>query len=255
MDAFDESQNTQSQDLFEPVLVNSNNTLPEERPLTLSDIMHKLNSMDKKIETMQAEIKQLKDQQHSNVFHIDTCSFKKRLNTSLKLRFSRKLWLEPSVDVEFKEEVNIFIKQEGFAKDPSVYKQVLSFASSKFSDFRNQLRRKIFKELKEGKRDLQSLSIEEFTTLLMENFVKDSGELSANDAQRVHLCLLLRSFLYKGKLLFPTSSCPADFWEQFKVFYEQSVDKIKQGAEKWQTLLELDKKRVQKRREVLGTEN
>lgn len=82
---------------------------------------------------------------------METCTFKKKLNTYLRSKFSQNPWLNSQTDIDFKMEVKRHLRQEGFTDDASAYKTVVSWCTSKFTDLRNQLRRKILFEVKGGK--------------------------------------------------------------------------------------------------------
>ncbi|CAG2229331.1 unnamed protein product [Mytilus edulis] len=186
-------------------------------------------------------------QKKKAAFSIDTCTFKKKFCSYLKDKFTCNPWLEPGSDVEFKNEVKKYLRADGLAKDTSAYKQVVSFASSKYADLRNQLRRKIFQELTEGKNDLQSLQIDDFAKVILSSFC--SALESYDSQERIQLCLIIRSFLHRRGLFATKQSIP-DFWNKLQIFYNETTKGA--GDEKWEILAGIDSRRIIKRLEVLG---
>ncbi|XP_052076594.1 uncharacterized protein LOC127714552 isoform X2 [Mytilus californianus] len=254
MSAYEDSQEerqddlpSQSQDLF-PEEVQSSASLDDNigRQI-LAELKSLQNRMGKMEENMTEMQRKLLNAEKKAAFSIDSCTFKKKLCSYLKDRFTSNPWLEPTSDVEFKNEVKKFLRADGLAKDTSAYKQVVSFSSSKYADLRNQLRRKIFQELTEGKNDLQSLQIDDFAKVILSSFC--SALESYDSQERIKLCLVLRSFLHKRGLFATKQSIP-DFWDKFKNYFMETT----KGAndEKWEKLAGIDSRRIIKRLEVLG---
>ncbi|VDI35284.1 Hypothetical predicted protein [Mytilus galloprovincialis] len=82
-----------------------------------------------KIEDNMTEMqRKLLNVEQKAAFSIDTCTFKKKLCSYLKDRFTCNPWLDPTSDVEFKNE-NKILRANGLAKETSAYKQAVSFAS------------------------------------------------------------------------------------------------------------------------------
>ncbi|CAG2236631.1 unnamed protein product [Mytilus edulis] len=182
-------------------------------------------------------------QKKKAAFSIDTCTFKKKFCSYLKDKFTCNPWLEPGSDVEFKNEVKKYLRADGLAKDTSAYKQVVSFASSKYADLRNQLRRKIFQELTEGKNDLQSLQIDDFAKVILSSFC--SALESYDSQERIQLCLII----VRGASLPPNRA-----FQTFGTSCRYSTMKPPRGAgdEKWEILAGIDSRRIIKRLEVLA---
>lgn len=88
------------------------------------------------------------------------------------------------------------------------------------------------------------MPIEDFSMLLFKTYASLE---ECHQASRIHLALIIRSFLHKKKLLVPETDdleCFQDFWCSFKEYYQNTLKET--TPESIQTLKEMDAKRVKK---------
>ncbi|XP_078309542.1 uncharacterized protein LOC144617944 [Crassostrea virginica] len=126
-------------------------------------------------------------------FMMSTCSFKNTLHHFLRNLFSKTLWLNVPSE-EFQSEIKRCLHRDGWDNDTGVFKTVCSFSYVKFTEFRNQLRRKLAEH---KKTDPRSMLLQEFCRIIFAPFVK-SGE-SLLSKERRQNALLIRSYLYRQK--------------------------------------------------------
>ncbi|XP_076079455.1 uncharacterized protein LOC143049682 [Mytilus galloprovincialis] len=231
-----------SQDLF----------APPENPAGASagskEILNKLVKMEKILQELSADVLYLKRQseQKGQSFLMEECSFKKKLNTYLREKFSANPWLNTTSDIGFKNEVKSHLDKEGFKGQGHAFKMVVQWSASKFTDYRNQLRRKISLDIKSGK-DVQAMELDEFSKVFLGPFCNSSDVLAP---KRRQLSLLLRSFLNKHKLNTNGSDEVEfflDFWGKFKDYFGEI--QVINDPEKWKVLQELDSRRTKRRQE------
>ncbi|XP_052063938.1 uncharacterized protein LOC127703940 [Mytilus californianus] len=113
----------------------------------------------------------------------------KKLNIFLKNQFTRIPWLDIKTNTEFKNEVNRNLKNDGYTNDAMAFKSVITWSLGRYTDYRNQLRRKIITELK--KEDLAVVPIEEFAQSIIGGYC--SSGVDDSSPERTQLCLLLVS--------------------------------------------------------------
>ncbi|XP_069109517.1 uncharacterized protein [Argopecten irradians] len=234
MDSQEERSHFQSQDLF---VDNVSDNVGRQ-------ILAQLQKMDKRLDAMSKDISKLKSSiPTSNSFTMMACSFKRKLLIFLKNMFTKKPWLNQQADMEFKTEIRRLLKKEGFNNDSDAYRTVVQWATSKFTDLRNQLRRKIIQEITAGN-SIMAMTVEEFCKKFLGPFISASEDVTSED--RVRLCLVLRSFIHKKKIG-DGNEC-IDFWGSFHSFYGQVLDS--EEERKWERLASIDQRRVNKQIEA-----
>ncbi|XP_062568512.1 uncharacterized protein LOC134249367 [Saccostrea cucullata] len=111
-----------------------------------------------------------------------------------------------------------------------------SYASHKFTQLRNQLRRMLF----HSTMDIQALSLEGLCNYLYRPFTPP-GE-SPVDQKRMRMAVAIRAFLVSKKF---QETCK--FWVEFKDFYDAILGDDRQNI--WDLLQEKEEKRIKRYRE------
>ncbi|XP_062613602.1 uncharacterized protein LOC134275342 [Saccostrea cucullata] len=244
-DAFADSQETipesiaaghESQDLF-----NENNENPGSKN---DEIIRKLDKLAGEISLLRKEIRELKEKQPttdlitSPKFTMDTAKCKRRYTLYLRSRFSCRPWLDVKND-DFRNEIHTCLAMDGMRTNPAAMQEMVSFGLSKFTELRNQFRRKILAD----KAIIPAKPLGELCVYLFQNYCKaDECILSV---ERMHASLVLRHFLHKKKY-FNTGESTA-FWADFKAFLEE-IEKDER-PQKWERLEDIDRRRTERVRD------
>ncbi|XP_078328374.1 uncharacterized protein LOC111115362 isoform X1 [Crassostrea virginica] len=222
-------QSQVSQDLFQDVPVREPTS---QQSNDIKNILKELRLLRHEVGELKAMMKK-----QSAPFMMSTCSFKNTLHHFLRNLFSKTLWLNVPSE-EFQSEIKRCLHRDGWDNDTGVFKTVCSFSYVKFTEFRNQLRRKLAEH---KKTDPRSMLLQEFCRSIFAPFVK-SGE-SLLSKERRQNALLIRSYLYRQKHYSAdgTGISMTNFsWDQFHVYYQSHLS---MPQDKWIKLEELDSKR------------
>nr|XP_022307912.1 uncharacterized protein LOC111113913 [Crassostrea virginica] len=178
-DSQDTINETQSQDLFErdpPVREEDSTLVPNG---ILRDILKELKDIRTKMDALQS---------FSNGPPTTTCSFRVE-------------------DQNFKRECKRHI-----GDDPYKFKTMCSYASHKFTQMRNQLRRQIF----HSTLDVQGLSLDGLSSFLFKAFIPP-GQSPLDDQVR-RMTVVIRAFLSQKKF-----QEGEKFWVELKAFYDTVI--------------------------------
>nr|XP_022336320.1 uncharacterized protein LOC111132789 [Crassostrea virginica] len=178
-DSQDTINETQSQDLFErdpPVREEDSTLVPNG---ILRDILKELKDVRTKMDALQS---------FSNGPPTTTCSFRVE-------------------DQNFKRECKRHI-----GDDPYKFKTMCSYASHKFTQMRNQLRRQIF----HSTLDVQGLSLDGLSSFLFKAFIPP-GQSPLDETVR-RMTVVIRAFLSQKKI-----QEGEKFWVELKAFYDTVI--------------------------------
>nr|XP_034322766.1 uncharacterized protein LOC117688676 isoform X1 [Crassostrea gigas] len=126
--------------------------------------------------------------------------------------------------------------------NPAAFQGMVSHSLHKFTELRNQFRRKILAD----KQSIPCKGLGELCYDIFHSYSKaDECTLSQ---ERMHATILLRHFLHKKRYFNDGTS--ASFWAEFRSFGEEIE---KDGRpQKWERLEEIDKRRTERARENSG---
>lgn len=131
---------------------------------------------------------------------------------------------------------------DGMRTNPAAFQEMVSHALFKFTELRNQFRRKILAD----KQRIPCKGLGELCYDIFHSYSK--AEECTLSQDRMHATLLLRHFLHKKK--YYSDGATAPFWSEFRSFWEEIE---KDGRpQKWERLEEIDKRRVERARENSG---
>ncbi|XP_052075509.1 uncharacterized protein LOC127712966 [Mytilus californianus] len=151
-----------------------------------------------------------------------------------------------------KNEVQKCLRIDGVGERNNVaYKVVCQYAAQRYTEYRNQLRRKLIADIKAGK-DVQSSAIDKFAEDYLAVYLSAGQQSDSRD--RMQLCIILRSFLHTKKLNLDGSDSLefyCNFWQTFKEYHDKTMKDIKNDAKRMDKLQEIDSRR---RLQRLGTE-
>lgn len=225
-----------SQDLFlnPPASVRNDRT---------DEIIRKLDKLTGDVALLRREVAELrgKSPASAKAFNINTASCKRRFNLYLRSRFSCRPWLEVKSD-DFKNEVHTCLAMDDMRTNPAAFQGMVSHSLHKFTELRNQFRRKILAD----KQSIPCKGLGELCYDIFHSYSKaDECTLSQD---RMHATILLRHFLHKKRYFNDGTS--ASFWAEFRSFWEEIE---KDGRpQKWERLEEIDKRRTERARENSG---
>ncbi|XP_063425515.1 uncharacterized protein LOC134709277 [Mytilus trossulus] len=212
-----------------------------------NEILKTLMKLEKNLEGVMKDVAALKRQQNDGAFSMETCTFKKRLNVFLKEKFSRCPWLKTQSDLEFKNEVRKCLKQDNFQTNTLAYRSVNQWATTRFTEYRNQLRRKLMSDIKNGK-DVQAMPLQEFCKTYLESYASSASVDVGDSPERIQVSLVLRSFTHSQKLNVEGSDeleFFTDFWAKVMEYYDEVTKK--DDERKWDKLKMLDNRRMTQR--------
>ncbi|KAK3106327.1 hypothetical protein FSP39_017757, partial [Pinctada imbricata] len=143
----------------------------------------------------------------------------------------------------FQREVRACLAMDSQEGNSSAVKELTSFASTKFTELRNQFRRKVL-SIKET---LQTKDLKELTMSLFSTYCLPQETIISED--RVRTALHVRNFLHKKQYYRAESSeGTVAFWSDFKANWENLEEEIKsRGLER---MKEIDRRRTERARET-----
>nr|XP_034315840.1 uncharacterized protein LOC117685517 [Crassostrea gigas] len=122
--------------------------------------------------------------------------------------------------------------------NPAAFQEMVSHSLHKFTELRNQFRRKILAD----KQSIPCKGLGELCYDIFHSYSKADECCLSQD--RMHATILLRHFLHKKRYFNDGTS--ASFWAEFRSFWEEIE---KDGRpQKWERLEEIDKRRTERAR-------
>ncbi|XP_052691923.1 uncharacterized protein LOC128169941 [Crassostrea angulata] len=198
-------------------------TVPVSEKL-LKDILQELKDLRKSIEELK---RSSETREKTTLFRIEDQGFHKTYFQYLKGLFCSFPWLDIENE-DFKREV-----KELVGENPCKFRSMCSFASQKFTQMRNQLRRMLF----HSTMDIQALSLDGLCNYLYRPFTPP-GE-SPVDKKRRKMTVALRAFLSTKKF----NECEK-FWPEFKEFYASIKEDLRPNI--WDLLQEKEERRIKR---------
>lgn len=227
-----DSQETEapgSQELFDQES-DHNQTVPVSEKL-LKDILQELKDLRKSVEDLKRS-SETRENQNTTVaaFRVEDQGFHKAYYQYLKGLFCGCPWLNMENE-DFKRKVKEFV-----GENPCKFRSMYSFASQKYTQMRNQLRRMLF----HSTMDIQALSLDGLCNYWYRPFTPP-GE-SPVDKKRKTMTVALRAFLTTKKF----TECEK-FWPEFKEFY--ATIKKDSRPNIWELLQEKEERRIKRYQE------